>query len=244
MTLLGAQDQQGSNEVGEDTWELFESIEQSFGVDLGDYYNLAGISIQELSLRIDGLAKYQVEDSCLSMVAFNKLRRAFQNVTETPRSAVHPATRIHDLLPWRTRHLQWASLQSELGLELPQLNLPLWLLVLCLVLPVSLLVYARVFLGFRISGGIIAIGSIVLILLALRAAMLYPARAIPARIETVGDLAKAVIARNYKSFANAHGSSRERGVLPALRLLVAMQTCINIEKILPETRIPSDLNIY
>lgn len=233
MTLLGAQDQQGSNEVGEDTWELFESIEQSFGVDLGDYYNLAGISIQELSQRIDGLAKYQVEDSCLSMVAFNKLRRAFQNVTETPRSAA-----VAD------PHLQWASLQSELGLELPQLNLPLWLLVLCLVLPASLLVYARVFLGFRISGGIIAIGSIVLILIALRAAMLYPARAIPASIETVGDLAKAVIAGNYKSFANAHGCSRERGVLPALRLLVAMQTCVNIEKILPETRIPSDLNIY
>jgi hypothetical protein len=109
---------------------------------------------------------------------------------------------------------------------------------------VSLLVYARVFIGFRISGGIITMGSIVLILLALRAAMLYPARAIPASIETVGDLAKAVIARNYKSFANAHGSSRERGVLPALRLLVAIQTCINIEKILPETRIPLDLNIY
>ena len=35
-----------------------------------------------------------------------------------------------------------------------------------------------------------------------------------------------------------------RGVLPALRLLVAMQTCVNIEKILPEARIPSDLNIY
>ena len=103
MTLLGAQDQQGSNEVGEDTWELFESIEQSFGVDLGDYYNLAGISIQELSQRIDGLAKYQVEDSCLSMVAFNKLRRAFQNVTETPRSAVHPATRISDQR-WHHHH--------------------------------------------------------------------------------------------------------------------------------------------
>ena len=53
MTLLDAQDLQGSNEVGEDTWELFEAIEQSFGVDLGNYHDLAGISILELSQRID-----------------------------------------------------------------------------------------------------------------------------------------------------------------------------------------------
>jgi hypothetical protein len=244
MTLLDAQDLQGTNEVGEDTWELFESIEQSFGVDLGDYHDLAGISVMELSQRVDGLAKYPVEDSCLSLVAFNRLRRAFQNVTETPRSSVRPATRIHDLLPWRTRHLQWASLQSDLGLELPRLNLPLWLLLLCLILPVSLLIYARFLMGLRISGGVIAIGSIVMTLLGLRAAISYPARVIPANSETVGDLAKAVIARNYKLFASAHGSSSERDVLPALRLLIAMQTGIGIEKILPETRIPSGLNIY
>jgi hypothetical protein len=157
---------------------------------------------------------------------------------------VRPTTQIHDLLPWWRRHLQWASLESELGLELPRLNLPSWLLLLCLILPASLLVYARIFMGLRISGGIIAIGSIVLTLLALRAAMLYPARAIPANLQTVGDLAKAVVARNYKAFASAHGSSPERGVFPALRLLIAMQTCISIEKLLPETRIPSGLNIY
>jgi hypothetical protein len=33
-------------------------------------------------------------------------------------------------------------------------------------------------------------------------------------------------------------------MLPALRLLVAMQAGIGVEKIQPETRIPSDLNIY
>ena len=98
--------------------------------------------------------------------------------------------------------------------------------------------------GLRISGGAITMSSIVLTLLALRAALLYPARGIPASVETVGGLAKAVVARNYKVFANAHGSSPERGILPALRLLVAMETGISIDKILPETRIPSDLDIY
>jgi hypothetical protein len=90
MTLLDAQKLQGSNEIGEDTWELFDSVEQSFGVNLGDYHDLAGISILELSQRIDGLANYPVEYSCLSLVAFNRLRQAFQNVTGAQRSSVRP----------------------------------------------------------------------------------------------------------------------------------------------------------
>lgn len=244
MTLLGSQNTQRSNEVGEDTWELFESIEESFGVQLGDYNNLAGTSILELSQRIEGQANFPGEDSCLSLVAFNRLRRGFQNVAGAPRSSIRPTTRVKDLLPWRTRHVQWASLQSELGLEIPRLNLPIWLLALCLLLPIVIVIYARASLGLRVSGGMMAIGSFLLILLAVRAAMLYPARTVPKDIETVGDLAKAIVARNYCVFATAHGSSHERAMLPALRLLVAMQTGISIEKIRPETRIPSDLNIY
>lgn len=244
MTLFDTQNAQSSNQIGEDTCELFEAIEQSFGIHLGDYDDLAGTSILELSKRIEGLAGYPVEESCLSLVAFHKLRRCFQTVISTPRNSIRPTTRIEDLLPWRTRHLQWASLRSELGLEMPRLNLPRWLLILCLVLPVTSLVYVRVFLGIHISGGTMAIGSLTLTILALNLATRYPAKTVPAGIETVGDLAKAIIAGNYKVFAGASGSSQDRGMLPALRLLVAMQTGIGIEKIHPETRIPSDLNIY
>jgi hypothetical protein len=41
MTLLDA-DVQRDPVLGEDTWELFEVIEDSFGVDLGDYSRSAG----------------------------------------------------------------------------------------------------------------------------------------------------------------------------------------------------------
>ena len=43
MTLLDADKQNGLNAVGEDTLELFESIERSFDVDLGDLESLAGV---------------------------------------------------------------------------------------------------------------------------------------------------------------------------------------------------------
>jgi len=56
--------------------ELFESIEQSFGVDLA-LLQSSRISIQELSQRIDGLRSIKSRTHSID-VAFNKLRRAFR----------------------------------------------------------------------------------------------------------------------------------------------------------------------
>jgi hypothetical protein len=38
--------------VGEDTFELFETIEDSFGVELGDYRALCGLTITELASEV------------------------------------------------------------------------------------------------------------------------------------------------------------------------------------------------
>ena len=54
MTLLDADEKKELNTAGEDTWELFEAIEESFGVDLGDYHALAGITVGELAENIAG----------------------------------------------------------------------------------------------------------------------------------------------------------------------------------------------
>jgi hypothetical protein len=80
-------------------------------------------------------------------------------------------------------------------------------------------------------------------LLALRA-LLPLARAFPAECETVGGLAKALLARNYSAFAAKRGSSTIRGVTPALRQLVAFQSGLRLEDISNSTRIPADLDIY
>jgi hypothetical protein len=231
-------------EIGEDTWDLFKSIEKSFDVDLGDYRDLAGITVLALSQRIGSLAEYPIENSCLSQVAFNKLREGFMTITGTKRSLIRPSTRIEHLLPLATRHLKWDALQLELGLQLPVLSLSLWLLASCLIVPLALLIGSRMLFGSRVSFDFIILGSLAATSIAFRAARSYPAKTIPANLQTVGDLAKAVIACNYKALARAHGSSHERGVLPALRLLIAMETGINIKAISPETRIPSGLNIY
>ncbi len=116
MTLLDADEKKELNTVGEDTWELFEAIEESFGVDLGDYHALAGITVGELAENICRLANYPAEERCLSAVAFYRLRRAFETLFSVPRRAIRPTTSVVQLLPWKSRRTQWRMLQEHLEL--------------------------------------------------------------------------------------------------------------------------------
>lgn len=243
MALLDADEKFEHNQVGEDTWELFELIEQSFGVDLGNYYDLAGVSVGQLAEKISGLANFPVEDKCLSAGAFYKLRRAFEMLLNVPRTEIRPATPIARLLPWRSRRTQWRKLEDILELKIPTLMCPGWVLLLCLVTALSVPIFLRIFLSLRLSVLTILGASFVLFLLLLRVCRPF-ARSLAPKYQTVGGLAKAILARNYAAFAAKHGSSSERGVLPALRILVASGTGMEPEEITTKTRIPTDLNIY
>jgi hypothetical protein len=57
MTLLDA-DIKADELLGEDTCELFEAIECSFGINLGDYRSHCGRTIRNLAAEIETLAKY------------------------------------------------------------------------------------------------------------------------------------------------------------------------------------------
>jgi hypothetical protein len=139
MTLLDA-DVQRDPVLGEDTWELFEVIEDSFGVDLGDYSAICGLTVSELAEVVYKKANYPTEDKCLSAVAFYRLRRAFETLFDIPRKTIRPATFVGDLLPSKYRAARWLLLQEHVGLVFPALRIPGWLLCLSLVAPPALLI--------------------------------------------------------------------------------------------------------
>jgi hypothetical protein len=235
--------------LGEDTWELFEVIECSFGVDLGDYNEICGVTVRELAEVIRKTANYPTEEKCLSAVAFYRLRRAFETLFGVPRGTIRPATSVGNLLPLKHRSTEWQMLQKHLGLDVPGLTFPAWFLLVPLFAPPALLISVRALFGFRLSVGWIIFGSFLLIYLAV--ARVIPAmnlhfpiaRVIPTGCETFAGLAKVVLARNYAVFASQGGSCKD-GILKTLQQLTAMQLGMDFEKISPETRIPQDLNIY
>jgi hypothetical protein len=241
MTLLDAGKE--PNAVGEDTWELFEVIEDSFGVQLGNYHELAGITIGQLAARMNEHASYAAPDRCLTSAAFYQVRKALGSIRGTSRSALRPAVSLKAILPWRTRRADWHALETRLGLTMPQLTLPSWLAGMCLLLPSACLVSAKKFFGARLSWPEIIGGSLALFIPALLASIPF-ARGFPPNCETVGALARCVLSRNYAAFATKSGGAFENDVLSALRLLVALETGRRLEEISAETRIPTDLNIY
>jgi hypothetical protein len=229
--------------IGEDTWELFEVIEESFGVKLGNYFELAGITVGRLAERIDMRTAYPPFDGCLSSAVFYQLRRAFKSVGDVPRTAVRPGTPLRTILPWRSRRADWNTLEMQLGLTLPQLTFPSWLTLLCLVSPAACLISDRLFLGAWFSWFEVALGSFALTV-PVFAACIPLARSFPTNCDTIADLAKLVLARNFVVFATKFGSPSAKDVLSSLRLLVATETGRGLDEISSETRIPTDLNIY
>jgi hypothetical protein len=237
-------------ELGEDTWELFEVIEDSFGIDLGDYHEICGMTVRELAEVICKKANYPIEDRCLSAVSFYRLRRAFEILYGVPRRAIRTATSVGNLLPLKDRSTKWAMLQKHLGLTLPRLQFPGWLLLLVLIIPPALLVYMRASWGIRLSA--IWIFDISCALYLVTFVSIIPAvderfplsRVLPRACETFGGLTKVVLARNYATFASQYGSSCDGGLSNALRQLIASQLAMDPEEISPDTRIPHDLNIY
>jgi len=70
------------------------------------------------------------------------------------------------------------------------------------------------------------------------------ARAIPHGCDTIGNLTRVLLARNYATIAKTHGRSTPKELLSSLQQLIATQMMTPVEEIPPDLPIPSGLNIY
>lgn len=241
MTLLDA-DIKPDPVLGEDTWRLFETIECSFGIDLGDYRSHCGRTIRDIALEIQKLGNYPNTDKCLTLVVFYRLRRALQELGFS-RNTIRPATCVQRLLPWRHRRMRWQQIQDGLRLHVPGLVYPRWAFLLALLGPAVILTCVKAFAGIPIGLASIVVLSVLLAIPAFFASIPL-ARAIPPGGDTFGGLAEIILARNYATIAMESGSPRRADVLWSLRQLVASEMVMSIEDVAPEMRIPQDLNIY
>jgi hypothetical protein len=246
VTLLDADLKQLRNVLGQDTYELFALIEDSFGVAFPEYEALLGNSVQELTERLTSEPTYSKTDQCLSSVVFYKVRRAFREQVGRPQSKIRPATALAALLPWRSRRVNWCRLQEELALDLPALRWPPWLFAFSLAITVvssialSTLIKDSVGSGLSVTGMVFASFCLLILVLHL---FLPLGRAFPKGCETFGGLVKLVLARNYATLASQYGSTSQVEVTSLLCKLIALQVGLHPADLSGATRIPDDLNI-
>jgi len=107
--------------MGLDSVELVLAWEDSFGIQISDAEAERMFTTRQAAERIyEQLRSSGPEDSgCLSLRAFNKLRRAFVD-EGVPRNAVRPDARVTHLLPSRQRRDALSVVCQRAGLEPPR----------------------------------------------------------------------------------------------------------------------------
>ena len=229
--------------MGLDGVELVLEAEESFGISLADDEMPKIVTVGQFYDAIMRELPSSEKKFCLSAVTFHKLRQVLLTVTGRQREEVRPGTGLATLLPRRQRKAGWRKMQQLSGLRFPRLRLPRWgihVAVICLVL-------------FAVAIGALAVGwpwhwllilpGFVVFLLACWAVDAFFGTELPKHFQTVGELAKAVLAKNFAKLSGEVADYDRNEVWESVRILVADQLDVDLEKVTKESRFVADLGM-
>jgi hypothetical protein len=209
-------------------WELSRivpDVEDAFGIAIADVDAERLTTVGDLFDHVIARRFRDVRGDYLSSIAFYKVRRALMSNLQLSRDAVQPATKLSAVAARHRRRL-WQAIKKQTGLRLPMLRRPSRLVTTATLAAIGLGVSVPLLLGLKPLGGanvvaIVSVGVFGYIFYLLTAAF---ARELPPDVVTVGDLAKAVFARNYQPIlAESKRSMADGQVWDTLRRIVANQ---------------------
>lgn len=102
--------------------ELILAVEETFGIEIPDEEASHLVTVGDLHKLIVSKLAGESPGVCVTLISFQRFRRAIQNVCDVSRSEVTPSTRVDQLIPRAQRRLSWRRLQTTLGLSLPRLR--------------------------------------------------------------------------------------------------------------------------
>jgi len=228
--------------MGLDGVELVLEAEESFGITLADDEMPKIVTVGQFYDAIMRELPSPEKKFCLSAVTFHKLRQALLTVTSRRRAEIRPGTCLDTLLPRRRRKAAWRKIQQLSGLRLPRLRLPRWgvhAAVICLVLFAVVAVLA---VGWPWHWLLILPGFVVFLLACLTVDALFGTE-LPDHLQTVGELAKAVLAKNFAKLSGEVTAYDRNEVWESVQILVADQLDVDLEKVTKESRFVADLGM-
>ena len=121
--------------MGLDLVELVMEVEEAFDIELPDDRVSQMLTVGDLYDYIVESKRDTVSSrKCLSAATFYMIRRAVAAETGVAPRQIQPRTSVHETLPVTGRRALWARLQKRLGLTLPTLCRPSWLVGISTVL--------------------------------------------------------------------------------------------------------------
>ena len=227
--------------MGLDSVELIMDIEESFDISISDDRATKIVTVGECYEAILAeLPDAERKRACLSAVAFYRVRRALLAVTGRSRKEIRPKAPLEDLLPRKQRHETWIQMRERLDMRCPALGLPVWgwLTVLAGATAVVFLFTFVFGWSWGWALGVPALITLIMLYYFLNAAF---AVELPDRIRTVGDLAKAILVRNYAKVAAGITDADE--VWESLRIIIAENLGVSLDEVTKDARFVADLGM-
>ena len=227
-------------------WDLFgilPSVEDAFGLAIPDEdaarFNTVGKLYDYLLTR----RFHGIQDPCLNSIAFHRIRRAIMSILRIPRDEVRESTSLSAIISSR-RCRTWRAIAKATGFRLPMLRRPHRVVMTATLAAIGLGVWVPLIFGLKPLRGanlaaifsIAAFGYLFYWLTALLA------REFPPDVATVGQLAKATLARNYQPIlAESKKSATDAEVWDTLRRIVGEQLGISPDEITGEMELSPHL---
>ncbi|HZV00747.1 MAG TPA: acyl carrier protein [Planctomycetota bacterium] len=233
--------------MGLDSVDLLLEVERAFGVTLDERACANVVTVGDLCELVLASVPPAKHERCLTALAFWRLRRALVAAFGSKRSAVRPDSNLRMLVwpPERRAPLHareaWSRLERMLGLALPPLERSRRLFWACIAVVVLLGAGLSVSLGpsERWLAAGVTVGAACLLGVATRPWKIHA----PADVETVGDLARALVLREAGRLAVPAGGFTRAQIETIVPRIVANETGNPIERVTLDTRIVADLGI-
>lgn len=229
--------------MGQHWLGLITAVEDAFGFAIPDEdvekLNSAGeLHDYVLAHRYGGK-----KEACLTAIAHYKIRRGIMWVLKLEREDIRASQNMVTLVP-AGRYYVWKALHKATGLRLPQLRRPAWVMRSAVAATIATAIAVPVLLSLGLLNGAILIG----LLTSFVAGHFFSWLTIPLAIElqsdcmTVGQLATAALARNYRAIVEeACKPVDNREVWNMVRTIIAEQLGIPWRNITRETNLRQTL---
>jgi len=210
--------------MGLDIVELFLAVEEGFQIHIEDEEASRACTVGDLHELVMSKLRGVASNRCFTSAAFYQTRRGIVELLGISRREIRPSTKLAALFQEDTRRNRWCRMQEVTGMRMPPL--------VCSSSTVTTFAVGGLILGTggaacihaRVAGvGLAAFVGLIIGLVALRFLPGF-ALAFPNREETVGDLARDVLALNQAQFATEVGGWNDREVWETLCRIIVNQT--------------------
>jgi hypothetical protein len=221
--------------------ELIAALEDAFQISMEDQEAADAATVGDLYRLVLGQLKGRETKRCLNKMASFRTRRAIADVLGVNRREIQPATQLAEILPQKGRREKWRQIQAALGLKLPALRHPTWIRMGMVVVGVEMVVLPGVY--REVSNTAMALLFFLGCLIGYLLAWLTPGLAVkfPYHVQTVGELARHVLALNRARLVEEVAGWNEDDIWEALCQVIARQVGIAPEKITAGVGLTDDL---